>query len=352
MGTFQGGDDTFQFRQFVGGADGFIIINSKYDGTFLCSQIGMHGADTRVIQSGRDRVGLFDLAVFVLDDVSACTVNDSHLSEGDGSGSHTCIYSFTTGFGEDDLHAAIVDIMVNGSGGIATTTYTSDKIVGAVTAFFLNELLFDFLADDGLQASHHVGIRMRTDCGTDDVVGIGRMTTPVADCLVGSIFQRHISGSDGDDGCTQHLHFFYIDMLAFYIRFSHVDDAFHVHQGTYGGSSYSVLSGTGFGDDAMLAHAACQKNLSDSVVNLVSSCMVQVFTFEVELAAILFGKPAGIVEWGRTSYVVTQQLVELLLEIFALQYFEIGVLQLFHTLVEYFGNICSTEFSVITILIY
>ena len=141
-------------------------------------------------------------------------------------------------------------------------------------------------------------------------------------------------------------------MLAFYIRFSHVDDTFHVHQGTYGGSSYAVLSGTGFGDDAMLAHAACQKNLSDGVVNLVSSCMVQVFTFEVELAAILFGKPAGIVEWGRTSYVVTQQLVELLLEIFALQYFEIGVLQLFHTLVEYFGNICSTEFSVITILIY
>ena len=87
-------------------------------------------------------------------------------------------------------------------------------------------------------------------------------------------------------------------MLAFYIRFSHVDDAFHVHQGTYGGSSYAVLAGTGFGDDAMLAHAACQKNLSDSVVNLVSSCMVQVFTFEVELATILFGKPAGIVEWG------------------------------------------------------
>ena len=31
VGTFQGGDDTFQFRQLVGGTDGFIIINSKYD---------------------------------------------------------------------------------------------------------------------------------------------------------------------------------------------------------------------------------------------------------------------------------------------------------------------------------
>ena len=34
-----------------------------------------------------------------------------------GGGSHTRIYSFTAGFGEDDLHAAIVDIMVNSSGG-------------------------------------------------------------------------------------------------------------------------------------------------------------------------------------------------------------------------------------------
>lgn len=49
MGTFQCGDDAFEFCQLIGGADGFVIIYGEYDGAFLRSKIGVHGTDARII---------------------------------------------------------------------------------------------------------------------------------------------------------------------------------------------------------------------------------------------------------------------------------------------------------------
>ena len=84
------------------------------------------------------------------------------------------------------------------------------------------------------------------------------MTAPVADRFVGCVFQSHVAGSNGDNGSSQHFHFLYIDVLAFYIRLSHINDTFHIHQCTDGSCCYSMLSGSGFGDDTLLSHAACQ----------------------------------------------------------------------------------------------
>ena len=112
-----------------------------------------------------------------------------------------------------------------------------------------------------------------------------------------------------------------------------------------------MLSGTGFGNDAVFTHAACQQYLADGVVYLVRTGMVQVFTLQVNLAAIFFRKAVSLIEWGRTAYVVAQQLVVLTLEVFTLQHFEVSLLQFFHTFVEYLGDVCSAEFSVITFFV-
>ena len=52
MGAFQCGDDAFELSQFVGGADGLVVIYGENDGALLCGKVGMHGADARIIQSG------------------------------------------------------------------------------------------------------------------------------------------------------------------------------------------------------------------------------------------------------------------------------------------------------------
>ena len=112
-----------------------------------------------------------------------------------------------------------------------------------------------------------------------------------------------------------------------------------------------MLPGSGFGDDAALAHAACQQYLPDAVVDFVGTGVVQVFTLEVNPATVLLGQAVCQVEWGRASHVVAQQLVVFTLEVLTLQHFEVGVLQLFYTFVEDFGNVCPAELSVITFFV-
>ena len=194
--------------------------------------------------------------------------------------------------------------MTNRSGSITTSSNAGYQIIRIVTSFFFLQLFFYFFADTRLQACHHIRIRMRAYGRADNIISVGRMATPVADRFVGCVFQGHVSGSNGNNGSSQHFHFLHIDMLAFYIRLSHINDTFHIHQRTYGSCCYSMLSGSGFGDDAFLSHAACQQDLSDGVVDFVCTGMIQVFPFQIQLATILFGKAFCQIEWGRTSYVV------------------------------------------------
>ena len=104
---------------------------------------------------------------------------------------------------------------------------------------------------------------------------------------------------DGNDGGAEHLHLLHIDALALYVGLTHVDDAFHIHQCADGGCGHTVLSGSGFGDDAALAHAACQQYLPDAVVDFVGTGVVQVFTLEVNPATVLLGQAVCQVEWGK-----------------------------------------------------
>ena len=80
---------------------------------------------------------------------------------------------------------------------------------------------------------------------------------------------------------SQHLHTLHVGVLALHIGGSHEHFALHIHQCTHCGSSHSVLSGTGFGDDARLSHLLGHQYLADGSVDFVSAGVVQVFTFQI-----------------------------------------------------------------------
>ena len=181
--------------------------------------------------------------------------------------------------------------MVDRPGSVASATHTGDQIIRIVTSFLFQQLLFDLFANDGLQTRHHIRIRVRADCRSDDIICVGRVAAPVADRLVGRIFQRHIAGSNGDDRCAQHLHLLHVCMLAFHIRLTHIDDTFHIHQRAYGSGRHAMLPGSRLGDDAGFPHPACQQDLSDRVVDLMSAGMVQILALQIYLAAILPAQP-------------------------------------------------------------
>ena len=127
----------------------------------------------------------------------------------------------------------------------------------------------------------------------------------------------------------EQAHAVYVELLAAHVLLAHVHDAFHSEEGADGCSGYAMLPCTGFGDDAMLAHAARQQPLAKTVVDLVGAGVQQILAFEVNLCpAQLAGQPRCQVQRGGTPGIVPQQQIELGVKDRISLRFGIGVLQL------------------------
>ena len=75
-----------------------------------------------------------------------------------------------------------------------------------------------------------------------------------------------------------------------------------------------MLSGSGFGNYAPLPHISSQQNLADGIVDFVSTCVVKVFTFQIQPATIALAHATGIIQWRWPPGIVAQQCMELFLE--------------------------------------
>lgn len=58
----------------------------------------------------------------------------------------------------------------------------------------------------------------------------------------------------------------------------------------------TMLAGARLGDDASLAHLLRQKNLTNGVVDLVGTSVVQVLTLQIQLTAVALTHPTGIIK--------------------------------------------------------
>ena len=141
-------------------------------------------------------------------------------------------------------------------------------------------------------------------------------------------------------------------MLTLHVERTLIHRARHIHECTGGGGGHTVLSGSSFGNDALLAHLLGKENLTERIVDFVGTRVVEVFALQIELAAVLLAHALGIVEWGRTTHIVLQQGVVLAFELLALQDGEVGFLQVLHRLVENLWDVGSAELSVEAVLIY
>ena len=126
---------------------------------------------------------------------------------------------------------------------------------------------------------------MRSHDRADQVESRVNIGCPVTHRLVDRIFQSCSAVVHAVDLCTQQFHTVYVQPLTANVLFAHIDLAFHIKHCTSSCSCHAVLSGTGFGNDPLLAHFLCQQDLSQHVVDLVCTGVVQVFPLQVDLAA-------------------------------------------------------------------
>ena len=133
------------------------------------------------------------------------------------------------------------------------------------------------------------------------------MTTPVAYSLGASIAQSHIARCHRMNGSSKHTHTLNIGVLTLNICLAHEHLALHVHKRAHCGSGNTMLSGTCLGNDACLAHLLCHENLTDGVVYLVRTGMVEVLALEIKLAPVLLAHATGIVQGRGTTYIIAQE---------------------------------------------
>ena len=183
--------------------------------------------------------------------------------------------------------------MVERADGVASSADAGDQIIRIVPAFFFEQLGFDLLRDDRLEAGDHVGIGVRADRRTDQVEGFIGVFAPVLQRFVHGFLERLAAGFHRNDLGAEHLHFPYVEHLPLDVHRSHVHVALHAHQGADGSRRHAMLPGARLGDDAGLAHPAGQQDLSDGVVDLVGTGMVEVFALEVDLRPVTLGQTLG-----------------------------------------------------------
>ena len=157
--------------------------------------------------------------------------------------------------------------------------------VGSLRFGFQN-LLARLFADDAVEVAHHRGIRMRAEDAAEQVMRGADVGDPVAHGFVDGVFEGARAGVDAADFGAEQTHAEDVELLAAHVFGAHVDDALESEESADGGGGDAVLAGSGFGDDAVLAHAAREKRLADAVVDLVGSGVEEVFALEVDLRAL------------------------------------------------------------------
>ena len=306
----------------------------------------MHGAYAGVVEAGADGEGLLDLSVVVLHHEHLGAMENAYRATVERSRRVVGLPTVASGFSQYNAHALVVDIMVDGAGGIAAAAYAGHEVVGVVAPLFLLQLPAYFFGDYALQACHEVGVGVRSHGAAYDVERVRGVAAPVAYGLRASVGERHIASAYGVHLGAEHAHALYVGVLALYVGGAHEHLALQAHEGAHRSRCHAVLSGARLGNNARLAHALGHQYLAYGVVYLVGSRVVEVLAFEVEAAAVALAHAACEVKGRRSPYVVFEQLVILLLESLRLQDVLVLLLQVVHRGVEYLGDVGPSEFSI------
>src|SRR5258708_36868251 len=168
--------------------------------------------------------------------------------------------------------------------GVWAATDTGEKMRGQ--ALFCGEdLLASFAADDGLKIADHCWIRMRAEDGAEKIMRGAEVGEPVAHGFIDGVFERAAAGIDGDDLGGEQAHARDVERLAGHVFGAHVNDTFEAEMRGNGGGSDAVLAGTGFGNDARLAHFQREQALPDGVIDFVRAGVQKSFALEIDARA-------------------------------------------------------------------
>ena len=240
--------------------------------------------------------------MLILENISSNTVQNTLVTHSKSSRVTLSINTITTSLNTDQADRWVLGEWVHHSGSVRSTANTSDDCIWK-TASLLQHLLLGLVTNNRLEGTDDSWERMWSDSRTDDVVGGIEVDDPSAESLVNGITESLGSALDGNNLSSKELDTEDIQSLATDVLGSHVDGTWHVELSADGGGSDTVLSGTSLGDDLGLAQTAGEKDLTECIVDLVGSSVVQVLTLEVDVSTTgVLGETLSEVEVAWTTH--------------------------------------------------
>src|ERR1043165_1380077 len=188
------------------------------------------------------------------------------------------------GFDADHAYPRVGEERVEESDGVRAAADAGDERVGQAPRRFEN-LRARLSPDDALEVAHHARVWMWAEGAAQQIVSVGNVRHPVAQRLVDGVLERARAGVNLAHFRAEQAHAKDVQRLAAHVFSAHVDDAAQAEESADRGRGDAVLARARLGDDATLAHASREQDLSERVVDLVRACVREVFALEVELRA-------------------------------------------------------------------
>ena len=184
-----GWDDAFGATEQPESGHSLIVGDGQVAGSIDAGQPRVLRANAGVIEASRDRVRLDGLAVFVLQQKTAGTMQDARSPLGDGRGVTRSVYPIAGGFKTVQRDIRIVEEGMEDANGVRAAAYARRDGVWQA-AGQVEHLLACFFADDLLEVTHHRRERMRPGNGSENVVGVFDVGHPVTHGLIDRILER------------------------------------------------------------------------------------------------------------------------------------------------------------------
>src|SRR5271163_3180298 len=282
MRALECGDYSFGFGQHLQRIQRLGVGHRGVFGAAHVVQPRMLGAYAGIIEACGDRMGLANLAQFVLQQVGFVAVQDADTALRNRGGVMGSTDAEAGGLDANQFDFGILDKRIEQADSVRAAVDACDQHVGEAS-FMLENLAARLAADDRLEVADDHRIWMRPRAGADQIVGAADGCDPVAQRLVHRVFEALAAGFDGGDLRAEEFHPKDVQRLALDVDRAHEDFAFALEQGGHRRRRDAMLTGTGFGADARLVHPDREERLAEGIVHLVRAGVAEVLALQINL---------------------------------------------------------------------
>ena len=203
-----------------------------------------------------------------------------------------------------------------------------------------------------LEIANHHGEGMGAENGADAVDSIVVFFHVAFKSGVYRFFQGLLACGDGDDVGAQHFHTDDIGVLLGNIHSAHVNVTLQAEVCSGGGKSHTVLAGTGFGNDLLLAHELGKETFTHAVVQLVGTGVVEIFALEINLAlAENTAQALAVIHGSRAALKLAADAAQFIDKLRTLADLKIRIVDLLECRNQFGGQECAAVLTEITVLI-